>query len=77
MTPHLSRLDETVQMRGHNRWFYAELSKIIPNYHQILFYLELCFRLKMFSEMVKIRITIRILINGTLKLEIGTPKIII
>ena len=31
VTPHLNRLDETVQMRGHNICFYAELTKIIPN----------------------------------------------
>ena len=48
MTPHLNRLDETVQMRGqnclnatvqmrgHNISFYAELTKIISNYHQML-----------------------------------------
>ena len=36
VTPHLNRLIETVQMRGHNICFYAELTKIIPNYHQIL-----------------------------------------
>ena len=36
VTPHLNRLDKTVQMRGHNICFYAELTKIIPNYHQIL-----------------------------------------
>ena len=36
VTPHLNRLNETVQMRGHNICFYAELTKIIPNYHQIL-----------------------------------------
>ena len=29
-TPHLNRLDETVQMRGHNICFYLELTKIIP-----------------------------------------------
>ena len=34
MTPHLNCLDETVQMRGHNISFYAELTKIIPNYHK-------------------------------------------
>ena len=34
-SPHLNHLDETVQMRGHNVCFYAELTKIIPNYHQI------------------------------------------
>ena len=33
VTPHLNRLVETVQMRGHNICFYAELTKIIPNYH--------------------------------------------
>ena len=27
-------LDEIVQMRGHNICFPAELTKIIPNYHQ-------------------------------------------
>ena len=36
VTPHLNRLVETVQMRGHNICFYAELTKVIPNYHQIL-----------------------------------------
>ena len=36
VTPHLNRLIETIQMRGHNIYFYAELTKIIPNYHQIL-----------------------------------------
>ena len=36
VTPHLNRLDETVQMRDHNTSFYAELTKIIPDYHQIL-----------------------------------------
>ena len=37
---HLNRLDEShhemVQRRGHNIRFYAELTKIIPNCHQIL-----------------------------------------
>ena len=34
---HLKRLvDETVQMRGHNIRFQPELTKNIPNYHQIL-----------------------------------------
>ena len=42
VTPHLNRLVETVQKRGHNICFYAELTKIIPNYHQIpSSYLEL------------------------------------
>ena len=36
VTPHLNRLIETVQMRGHNICFDAELTKIIFNYHQIL-----------------------------------------
>ena len=36
VTHHLNRLVETVQMRGHNICLYAELTKIIPNYHQIL-----------------------------------------
>ena len=36
MTPHLNRLVETVQKRGHHLCFYAELIKIIPNYPQIL-----------------------------------------
>ena len=43
VTPHLNRLNETVQMRGHNICFYAKLTEIIPNYHQITpSYLELC-----------------------------------
>ena len=33
-TPHLNRLVETVQMRGHNVCFHAELTKIIPNYQK-------------------------------------------
>ena len=36
VTPDVNRHDETVQMRGHNICFYAEFTKIIPNYHQIL-----------------------------------------
>ena len=36
MTPHLNCLIESVQMRGHNKLFYAALTKIIPNYHQII-----------------------------------------
>ena len=36
VTTHLNRLVETVQMRGHNVSFYAEVTKISPNYHQIL-----------------------------------------
>ena len=35
VTPHLNRLIETFQMRGHNICYYAELTKIITNYHQI------------------------------------------
>ena len=30
------RLIKMIQMRGHNICLYAELIKIIPNYHQIL-----------------------------------------
>ena len=36
VTPHLNCLVETVQMRDHNICFYAELTKIISNYQQIL-----------------------------------------
>ena len=36
VTPHLNGLVEMAQMRIHNICFYAELTKIIPNYHQIL-----------------------------------------
>ena len=36
VTPHLNCPIETVQMRCHNLGFYAELTEIIPNYHQIL-----------------------------------------
>ena len=32
MTPHLNRLVETVQKKGHNICFHAELTKIIHNY---------------------------------------------
>ena len=34
--PHLNHLEEMVQMRDHNICFYAEFTRIIPNYHQIL-----------------------------------------
>ena len=34
LTPHLNCLGETVQMRGQNM-FFAQLTKIIPNYYQI------------------------------------------
>ena len=36
VTPYLNRLIETVQIRGYNKCFHAELTKIIPNYRQIL-----------------------------------------
>ena len=35
VTPHLNRLVETVQIRGHNICFCAELTKIIPDYLQM------------------------------------------
>ena len=35
VTPHLKRLDETVQVRDHNTCFNVELTKQIFNYHQI------------------------------------------
>ena len=41
MIPHLNRLVKTGQMRGHNICFYAELTKVIPNDHQVLSYLKL------------------------------------
>ena len=40
VTPHLNRRDEKVQMSGHNVCFYVVLTKIIPNYHQILLPIE-------------------------------------
>ena len=43
VTPHLHRLDETVQMRGHNIWFQTEIRKIIPQLSSTYSsYLELC-----------------------------------
>ena len=36
VTPNLNRLDETAQMKGHHICYYAEITKITPNYHQIL-----------------------------------------
>ena len=36
VTPHLNHLDKMVQMRDHNICYYANITKIIPNYHQIL-----------------------------------------
>ena len=35
VTTHLNCLVETIQMKGRNLHFYAELVKIIPYYHQI------------------------------------------
>ena len=32
VSPHLNRLDETVQMRGHNIWIWWEIKKIIIRY---------------------------------------------
>ena len=32
MTPHLNHLHKTVQMRGHNIWFWREIRKIIIRY---------------------------------------------
>ena len=43
MIPHLNHLVKTVQIRGQYICFYAKLTKIILNYHQILpLILELC-----------------------------------
>ena len=39
VTPHLKLLIEMVQVKGHNICFYEELTKIIPNYHQILHFI--------------------------------------
>ena len=51
MTPHLNRLDETVQMRGHNIWFRREIKK---NYHPITpSYLESELSLQDSSETVQ------------------------
>ena len=36
VTSHLNHRIVMVQMRGHNICFYAELTKIIPNYQHIL-----------------------------------------
>ena len=36
VTPSLNCLLKTIQMRGQNVRFYAELTKIIPSHHQIL-----------------------------------------
>ena len=35
VAPHLNRLIETVQMRGHDIWFQQEIRQIIPELHQI------------------------------------------
>ena len=36
VTPHLNCFFKVVQMKGHNIWFSPELTKIIPDYHQML-----------------------------------------
>ena len=41
VTPHLNRLVETVQMRGHNISFCAKLTKIYPKLSPNTPYLEL------------------------------------
>ena len=41
VTPHLNRLNETVQMRGQNMFLFI-INQVIHNYHQICPYLELC-----------------------------------
>ena len=59
VTPHLKRLVKTVQMRGHNICLNAELTKIIPNYHQILPYLDLWFLLSKIESEVTTHISIK------------------
>ena len=46
--PHLNRLHETIQMRGHNIWFQREIRKIIIKYSLLsraleIFYYKHCF----------------------------------
>ena len=36
MTPNLNRLDETVQMKGHNVWFQWEIRKIMIKYPPLI-----------------------------------------
>ena len=36
LKPYLNRLDETFQIRGHDICLYAEMTRIIPNYHLLL-----------------------------------------
>ena len=38
VVPHLNCLVEAVQMMGHSICFYAELTKIILTYHQLLLF---------------------------------------
>ena len=45
VTPYLNRLNETVQMRGHNIWFRWEIRKIIlntPSYLELSVYSNTC-----------------------------------
>ena len=51
MTPHLNRLNETVQMGGHNIWFRCEIRKIIIKYSLLFRALEsLCLALKAWTS---------------------------
>ena len=40
VTPHLHRLAKTVQMRGHNIWYYAELKYTVNSRYLDFGYLE-------------------------------------
>ena len=67
MTPHLNRLVETVQMRGHNVQFQCEIRKIIPQLSlNTPYYLELCLLFDVlsvfFSAMAKVFTTFRMVV---------------
>ena len=56
VSPHLNRLVETVQMRAHNVCFLPELTKIFPNYHQIILLIQSSaqlteFQIRLFYDM--------------------------
>ena len=62
MTPHLNRLDETVQMRGHNIWFRREIRKLSSNTPS---YIKLCFTLALLSEFQIMQSLANMVIGGS------------
>ena len=78
VTPHLNCLIKTVQMRDHNICFYAELIKIIPNYHQILplIYSSVYIHKRFFNDFLRAEILdiVSILVSKLLVMKVFSIK---